>query len=71
VSETLLRAACCESDAVPTSELALTTLFAHTLRRLVETRGQAMTERLALALTEQLGAAMVARATLNEQEWKS
>lgn len=59
--EPLLRAACFESDAVPVGDLALTTLFGHTLRRLVETRGRAKTERLALVLCEQLAEAHEAR----------
>lgn len=52
--EKLLRAACLESDSVPIAELALTTLFGHTVRRLIETRGRIATERLALCLCEQL-----------------
>lgn len=52
--EKLLRAACLESDSVPIGELALTTLFGHTIRRLVEARGRIATERLALCLCEQL-----------------
>lgn len=56
----LLRAGCLASDSVPAEELALTTMFGHTVRRLIEARGRIATERLALCLCEQL--AIVAEA---------
>lgn len=59
--ERLIRSVCLESDAFPVQELALTILFGHTLRRLVESRGRAATERLALAMTEQLAAVIDVR----------